>query len=168
MIFVVLGTCPFQFYRLIKAIDEYAKEYNKDNFFIQIGYTDYLPKHCEYKRFLSRKKYNDILKETDFLIAHAGIGVVLDAAKYKKKLIVAARMPELREHSDNHQVQLERILISQNRAIKLDLDRGVEGVKAAISLAGNFNFVFQNPSRDVMLKKISDYIENFRKNKLKR
>ncbi|HEV1534200.1 TPA: multidrug MFS transporter, partial [Streptococcus pneumoniae] len=49
MIFVTVGTHEQQFDRLIKEVD-YLKKENliQDEVFIQIGYSSYIPKYCEW------------------------------------------------------------------------------------------------------------------------
>ena len=50
MIFLTLGSQKFQFNRLLQAVDELIeKGIIVDETFAQIGYSDYQPKHFEYK-----------------------------------------------------------------------------------------------------------------------
>ena len=49
-IFVCVGTHTQQFDRLLKKIDEIAKD-SKDSFFGQIGNSNYKPKNFECKKF---------------------------------------------------------------------------------------------------------------------
>ena len=58
MIFITLGSQKFQFNRLLQAVDELIeKGVIDDEVFAQIGYSDYEPKHFEYKQFLDREEF---------------------------------------------------------------------------------------------------------------
>ena len=53
MIFVTVGTHEQPFDRLIKKIDCLVKDaIIKEEVFIQIGYSNYLPKYCKYEKML--------------------------------------------------------------------------------------------------------------------
>ena len=53
MIFVTVGTHEQQFNRLVKKIDELKREnVIQEEVFIQIGFSDYEPKYCEWKKLI--------------------------------------------------------------------------------------------------------------------
>ena len=54
MIFITLGSQKFQFNRLLKAIDKLIADGKiTDEVFAQIGYSDYIPVHFQYKGYPS-------------------------------------------------------------------------------------------------------------------
>ena len=59
-IFITLGSQKFQFNRLLKAVDELCEKGTVDaeDVFAQIGYSDYLPKNFNYKKFLDRDEFS--------------------------------------------------------------------------------------------------------------
>ena len=58
MIFITLGSQKFQFNRLLKAIDKLIADGKiTDEVFAQIGYSDYIPVHFQYKTFLDREEF---------------------------------------------------------------------------------------------------------------
>lgn len=61
-IFITLGSQKFQFNRLLKAVDELCERGTIEaaDVFAQIGYSDYLPKNFNYKKFLDRDEFNMI------------------------------------------------------------------------------------------------------------
>ena len=107
MIFVTLGSQKFQFNRLLKAIDELIiTEKIAEMVIAQIGYSDYKPKHYNYRKFLDRDEFIAVMSEADIVITHGGTGVIINAIKKGKKVIAAPRLKRYGEHIDDHQIQL--------------------------------------------------------------
>ncbi len=108
MILVTLGTQDKSFIRLLKEIDNQINLGNiKEQVIAQIGYTpfeatskmkiyDYLPDH----------KLKEYMKKANLIITHGGIGSVLNALSYNKKIIAFSRLAKYKEHINDHQVQI--------------------------------------------------------------
>lgn len=159
MIFFILGTNPFQFNRLAKLADEYAVK-TGGKVFVQTGYTKYEPKHCEFKKFLSKEEYVDKILESEVLVAHAGIGVCLDAKKYKKPLVLVARLAKFSEHTDDHQSELVRMLVEQGRAISLNELMSIDDVVNEIEkLKKTITKDVASSSREELICKLTEYID---------
>ncbi|WP_172637981.1 PssE/Cps14G family polysaccharide biosynthesis glycosyltransferase [Lactiplantibacillus plantarum] len=109
MIFISLGTQNFQLNRLLKKIDVLISEGKiNDSVFAQIGYSDYLPINYGYKRFIDNNSFNDYIKKSSLVITHGGVGNIITALNYGKKIIVVPRIKKFNEHVDDHQVQIAR------------------------------------------------------------
>lgn len=107
MIFVTLGSQKFQFNRLLQALDDLVKNnVLKEKVFAQIGYSDYIPKHYEYKDFLSRDEFIKYEEKADYVITHGGTGAIIGAVKNGKRVIAVPRLAKFGEHVDDHQLQL--------------------------------------------------------------
>lgn len=107
MVFITLGSQKFQFNRLLKAIDDQIAEGKiNENFFAQIGASDYTPKHFKYKRFLDRDEFSSWNDKADIVITHGGTGAIIGAVKKGKKVIAVPRLSRYGEHVDDHQLQL--------------------------------------------------------------
>ncbi len=107
MIFISLGSQKFQFNRLLIAVDRLVEEGKiRDEVFAQVGYSDYQPKHYRFKPFLNSDEFNQSIREADVIITHAGTGVIINAVKKGKKVIVVPRLGRFGEHVDDHQVQI--------------------------------------------------------------
>jgi UDP-N-acetylglucosamine transferase subunit ALG13 len=112
-IFVVVGTLlPFD--RLIRAIDIWA--FNKTDVIItgQVGKTNYLPQNMKYFESLSAKEFNSCFSESDLIISHAGMGVVLKSLVENKPIIILPRMLELNEATTDHQIATAKALSKMN------------------------------------------------------
>ena len=129
MIFITLGSQKFQFNRLLKAVDEIAVD---EEIFAQIGYSDYKPQHYDYKQFLDRDEFEQMMSKANIVITHGGTGAIIEAVKKGKKVIAVPRLKKYGEHVDDHQIQL----IGQFRNLELiyacedmDLEKAIETVR---------------------------------------
>lgn len=129
MIFITLGSQKFQFNRLLKAVDDLEVD---EEIFAQTGYSDYKPYKYDYKSFLDRDEFSDVMDKSDIVITHGGTGAIINAVKKKKKVIAVPRLAEYGEHVDNHQIQI----VEQFKELNLiyacedmDLNRALEVVK---------------------------------------
>ena len=107
-IFITLGSQKFQFNRLLKAVDELCERgtIEAEDVFAQIGYSDYLPKNFNYKRFLDRDEFSKEMEKADIVVTHGGTGAIIGAVKKGKKVIAVPRLAKYGEHVDDHQLQL--------------------------------------------------------------
>lgn len=107
MIFVTLGSQKFQFNRLLIEIDRLVDEGKiNEEVFAQIGYSDYKPKNYEYKEFLDRDEFTNIMLMCNKVITHGGTGAIIGAIKNGKKVIAVPRLAKFNEHVDDHQLQI--------------------------------------------------------------
>lgn len=107
MIFVTLGSQKFQFNRLLQKVDNLVEQGAiNEEVFAQIGYSDYTPKHYQYKQFLNREEFAEMEAKADTVITHGGTGAIIGAVKKGKKVIAVPRLAKYGEHVDNHQIQL--------------------------------------------------------------
>lgn len=111
MIFVCTGTQIYQFNRLLKEIDDLVeKGLIKDTIFAQIGSSDYVPKHYEYKKFVSSDEFKEWQNQADLIISHGGTGALITASKLGKNIIAVPRLSKFGEHTDDHQLQIVKVL----------------------------------------------------------
>ncbi len=107
MIFVTLGSQKFQFNRLLEELDRLiAQNVIQEPVFAQIGSSDYLPRHYEYKRFLDREEFAAQQSRADIIITHGGTGAIIGGVKMGKKVIAVPRSARFGEHVDDHQMQI--------------------------------------------------------------
>ena len=157
MIFVTLGSQKFQFNRLLIEIDRLIEEkYITDKVFAQIGYSDYKPKHYDYKEFLDRDEFSNITDQSDIVITHGGTGAIIGAVKKGKKVIAIPRLSKYGEHVDDHQLQIVDQFSDMNLIIKCldvnDLKQSLEDVKQT-------KLEVYHSNTYVILNSIDDYIK---------
>ena len=121
MIFVTVGTHEQQFDRLIRKIDEMKeKKRITEDVFLQIGYSEYKPKYCEYKKMISFEEMDEYSRKSRIIITHGGPGSIMLPFKYNKVPIVVPRQSKYKEHVDDHQVLFAKFLEMNNKIIMID------------------------------------------------
>jgi len=131
MIFVTVGTHYQGFERLIKKMDEIAKEID-DEVVMQIGYTKYEPKNAKWFRFLEYEKMLEFYNKADVIVCHAGAGTLLEALSFGKPIVVVPRLKKFDEHVDDQQLELAEALENMEKAIAV---YDIENLKDAIQKA---------------------------------
>lgn len=128
MIFVTVGSQKFQFNRLLKEIDRLIEIGRlEEEVFAQIGYSDYIPKNYNYKKFLNRDEIPKIMNKCNKVITHGGTGAIIGAVKQNKKVVAIPRLKEFGEHIDNHQIEIinefskENLIVSVNDINELEV-----------------------------------------------
>jgi UDP-N-acetylglucosamine transferase subunit ALG13 len=107
LILVTVGTQKYAFDRLIKKIDELKKSnIVSDDIFAQIGESQYIPQSIKYERYIKKSELERLIQKSNLIIAHAGVGLIMNALKLDKKIVVVPRLAEYNEHINNHQVQI--------------------------------------------------------------
>lgn len=106
MIFVTVGTQKFPMNRLIKKVDEIAVDFPEDTFFMQIGNSDYIPRHVRYEKFINKETFQSYIENSNLIISHAGVGSIMAGVQIGKKVIVIPRLKRYGEHVDDHQVEI--------------------------------------------------------------
>lgn len=106
LIFVTVGSRNYPFNRLFIELDKLCEEgIIKDKIFAQIGTSTYVPKHFEYKNFISPEEFDEKVKESKFVISHGASGSIMKALNANKKVIAVTRLEKYGEHINDHQIQ---------------------------------------------------------------
>ena len=118
MIFVSLGTQDKPFNRIIDyviSLKENLKELQGEKIIIQLGQTKLLKSDNERIKnlenitiydMLKPEKMKDIIKDSDIIITHAGVGTIMECLEMGKEIIVVPRKVENLEHVNNHQEEI--------------------------------------------------------------
>lgn len=131
MIFVTVGTHEQSFNRLIREIDKLKKdEIIKEDIFMQIGFSTYEPKYCEYKKMLSYSEMNKKIKEARIIITHGGPASFIAPLQIGKIPIVVPRQKQFYEHVNNHQVEFAKAV--KDRYNNIIVIEDVKDLKNAI------------------------------------
>lgn len=108
MILVTLGTQDKKFYRLLDEIENLKnKKIIKDKIIVQAGYSaDYKTLNMQIFDLISKEEFDNLMKQANFIITHGGVGSILTALKYHKKVIAISRLKKYKEHVNDHQIQI--------------------------------------------------------------
>ena len=105
MITVITGMDPFQFDRVVQAIDELAGAGKiGEEVFIQLGAGNYVPRHCTHEKFLSFAGISEKIRQSSVVITHAGAGSTLNCIHNGKHPVMIPRLAKFGEVVDDHQV----------------------------------------------------------------
>lgn len=104
MIFVSLGTMDMPFYRMAKAVDEWAAT-TDEKVIVQTGYTDYKYKNVnQVFRFCTKDEMQTYINEADVLILQGGWGAISEAMEKKKRIVVIPRYDKTEHIHDQFQL----------------------------------------------------------------
>lgn len=103
MIFVTVGTdMPFD--RMMRIIDSWARDNQRDDVFAQIGEGAWEPQFIRYSHFLQPPEFRERFNQARLVISHAGMGTILSALMHGKPILVMPKRAALGEHRSEHQV----------------------------------------------------------------
>lgn len=107
MIFFTVGTIlPFD--RMARALDEWAAAHPEREVYGQVydlGAQNYRPQHFGWAERLAPAEFRDRIARAEVIVAHAGIGTIVDALTQGKPLLLMPRRHDLREHVNDHQLE---------------------------------------------------------------
>ena len=103
MIFVTVGA-QMSFDRMIAWVDEWAMSENRNDVVAQIGPSDFEPRTLKVLPFMAPPEYRERMASADAIIAHAGMGSILNALELAKPIVVIPRLSRLGETRNDHQV----------------------------------------------------------------
>ena len=161
-IFITLGSQKFQFNRLLKSVDGLCERgtIEAEDVFAQIGYSDYLPKNFNYKKFLDRDEFSAEMGKAEIVITHGGTGAIIGAVKKGKKVIAVPRRAKYGEHVDDHQLQL----IKQFDDLNLICPCGdTNELAEAIETVKHTEYSEYESNTNTIVKSIENYIETLRR-----
>jgi len=133
MILVTVGTEKFQFDRLMVWISILRKQnWFKEKIIVQYGNSMYCPEGIEAHKLLPAEAFQKLAMSANLVIGHCGEGTLLLAEKIKAPYILVPRMADLKEHVDNHQLELASQLVNTGVPIAFSLEALLEFVKKPV------------------------------------
>lgn len=121
-ILVTLGTiAPYRFDRAVDAVLSMLGP--QDEVVWQLGSTRRTDLPGEVHEQVSVERLNQLSNEADVVVAHSGVGSVLQQFGLGKSPVLAVRRSAHHEHVDDHQTGLAETLSSHGLAGVLDLER---------------------------------------------
>jgi len=125
MIFVTIGN-GWQFDRLLLCVDKALEQLNYSGEIVyQIGPSNYKPRFGKYYKLLDKKFYRDCLTNADFVISHAGEGIVMESISLLKKPMVMPRLEKYDEAKNDHQLDLVNKFSDMNLITHIESDYNI-------------------------------------------
>lgn len=155
-IFVIVGTGPYQFNRLLEILDDLAtKKDFKYDIIAQRGNTPYNPKNYEHFKFVSNERYKALMKNAAIVINHGGAGSAVQALTNRKPLIIVPRLVKFGEHRNNSSVLLGKTFEKRGLAfVANDEKELMEAIKKAESM----DIRYSEDTR--LVKNLNKYLES--------
>ena len=108
MILLTVGM-QLGFDRLIEAMDKLAPSLEIP-IIAQTGKGTYRPQNMEARERIGPAEFEELVKKSELIVSHAGIGTVLTAARFSKPILLVPRKASLGEHRNDHQLATVRNL----------------------------------------------------------
>lgn len=157
MILVTVGM-QLGFDRLIAAVDNLAPSLDEE-VFAQVGNGTYEARNIETARSISPVEFDKLIAQTHLIIAHAGIGTVLTAQRFKKPILVFPRRAALGEHRNDHQLATAAQLKGRDGIIVVEDERDLlAGINAGMTL--HVAQGTEAPQRDQLKQAIRNFVIN--------
>jgi len=152
MIFVILGTQDKPFTRLLKMLEEADID---EKIIVQAGYTSFSSEKMEVRDYIPKPEFSKLIEEADLVIAHGGVGTIMECLKKGKKLLVVPRLSKYGEHQNDHQLEITETFAEKGYLIPV-----YEGddIKEKIEEAENFTFAHYESTSHSFAEKLSTYL----------
>jgi UDP-N-acetylglucosamine transferase subunit ALG13 len=106
-VFVGVGTHNQPFDRILEVVDRaVGAGVLSPPVVAQGGVSEYRPKHFEMRDWLEPHEVEQAIGEAEYVICHAGSGIVSSALRAGRRPLVLARRARHGEHFDDHQTQI--------------------------------------------------------------
>jgi len=133
MILVLLGTGPFQFTRLLDAVDKWAQETN-EKVVAQCGHTPSDKYDFECHTFVDHEVLIKLINRADVVVSQGGFGSLKDCLRAGKPTVAVPRDPQYGEVQGD-QAELVDALEKEGWIVALkNMDKLGEAIKAACEL----------------------------------
>ncbi len=103
MIFASLGTMDMPFYRMAKAVDDFAALCNEE-VVVQTGYTDFEYEHAHAFHFCTKEEMQKYIRDASVLILQGGWGAISEAMEQHKRIVVIPRHDGIEHIHDQFQL----------------------------------------------------------------
>jgi UDP-N-acetylglucosamine transferase subunit ALG13 len=134
VIVVTVGTqLPFD--RLVRAVDDWCRLTGRTDVIGQVGAGSpdgYRPRHFEWSAFLSPQRLDQLVKDAELVVAHAGMGSIISALRHATPIVIMPRRAALGEHRNDHQVATA-VRLADRKGVYVSTDE--TGLAATIELA---------------------------------
>jgi UDP-N-acetylglucosamine transferase subunit ALG13 len=113
LVFVTVGTDSYRFDRLVEWADSWFTDdvALRARCFVQHG-TARAPRRVPSQPFLGYPQMTELIDRAAVVVSHAGPATIRACADRGRKPIVVARLPQLSEIVDDHQVRFARRLVA--------------------------------------------------------
>ncbi len=91
-------------------MDQWAAAHPGVEILAQIGEGTYEPRNMKSVRTLTRTEFDQQVRSSDLIVAHAGVGSVVTALEVQKPIVLLPRSAAAKEHTTDHQLHTAKWL----------------------------------------------------------
>ncbi len=102
------------FDRLIQTVDSWIDKNRSVEVFAQIAEANYLPQNMTWRKFLTSFEFTNVLKKSELVVSHAGMGTIICALQNNLPVLVMPRKAILKETRNDHQMHTVKALKKAN------------------------------------------------------
>lgn len=158
LILILLGTQDNSFHRLLEEVQKLINEnVITEKVIVQAGRTKYESKDMEIYSLMPEEKLAELMKKSDLVITHGGVGSIVMALKMGKKVIAVPRLSEFGEHINDHQTQIIDSFNSQEFLIGIT---ELKDLEEALKRSKEFKPKKFESKTEHMINLIEDFIDN--------
>lgn len=158
MIFVTLGTFPTSFTRPLQALHECcSKKVIDTKIVVQCGYTEFESEFFEMRPFIPPEELEELTKNADLIITHAGSGSMIKAIKYKKKIIAIPRLAKHGEVVDDHQLEILEVFDERGYVLSWNENDDFESLIEQIKTFEPNEYISK---KEVIIEYLENYINS--------
>ena len=158
MVLVLLGTQNNSFCRLLKEIEKNIESGNiTEEVLVQAGFTKFESDKMKIFDFVSTEEIGKLIKKSDYIITHGGVGSIVSSLKENKKVIAVPRMEMYEEHVNNHQIEIVQKFNEEGHIIGVT---GVEELSKALKQIKDFELRPYISNSDKLINIVENFIDN--------
>ena len=146
LIFATVGSSKTPFDRLVKAVDDIAKQVSEE-VVIQIGAAKISPRFATYFDYCDSDKMASLIELANIVISHAGFGIIADCIRMSKRLVLIPREHCFRD-AEGNQVELAEYIAENSKGIICirDVTRLPDVLDQVKKITPNYQFTTRIPN----------------------
>jgi len=157
VIFLTVGTWRSGYDRLVEAMDRLIAEGAIAGPVVaQIGHGAYKPQHMQFIDFCSPGEVDDYIRQATLVVAHAGMGSIIQTLQQDKPMVVLPRKAKLGEVDNDHQFSTAEQLEAEGKIL---VAREVDQLAEKIRQAGDF-LPAKDQSSEAICEAVQQVIED--------
>jgi len=157
LIFATVGTqLPFD--RLIKGLDKWAGNHPDTVVIAQTGKMSFKPEYLDCHKSLSPSEIQSYFEKAELVVAHAGMGTILQCLDLHKPLIIMPRKAGFGEHRNDHQLATAEKYKKFQNIIVVENDIELWDVLENPPSGDISNATEKNPNLERLIKEIEAFI----------
>jgi UDP-N-acetylglucosamine transferase subunit ALG13 len=166
-ILLTVGNEPMD--RLVKAFDEWIgsrPDVQAKGAVAQIADGGYVPKNCDFIRFMTPAVYRQMIDQAELIVAHAGIGTIITAMNANRLIVVMPRQARFGETRNDHQLATvkhfspspQRLIAESEAELSEVLDRAVELHRTQANDSTSASPPAQRPPDESLLRFLREFV----------